>query len=183
MLQTMVTLLSPPDPKADAIVCSTCCCGFPLSTYPRACTCAWRHTPSRPSSAQEGFSWIRILGFQGFQGCVLPCAQIDLVAGMMDCLYAECTPCMHHHLSLAPPLSMPPLCAQIDLVAGMMDCLYAECTPCITDCVVAELEKLGQKYRVALKVAKVRPVHGAPQPAGNPLVEFDAVYHAAACSL
>ena len=37
----------------------------------------------------------------------------------------------------------------------MMDCLYAECTPCITDCVLAELEKLGQKYRVALKVAKV----------------------------
>ncbi len=38
----------------------------------------------------------------------------------------------------------------------MMDCLYAECIPCITDCVIAELEKLGQKYRVALKVAKVR---------------------------
>jgi rRNA-processing protein FCF1 len=45
---------------------------------------------------------------------------------------------------------------QIDLVKGMMDCLYAECKPCITDCVMAELEKLGQKYRVALKVAKVR---------------------------
>ncbi|DBB00101.1 hypothetical protein WJX82_009768 [Trebouxia sp. C0006] len=43
---------------------------------------------------------------------------------------------------------------KIDLVQGMMDCLYAECTPCITDCVLAELEKLGQKYRVALKVAK-----------------------------
>ena len=43
---------------------------------------------------------------------------------------------------------------KIDLVEGMMDCLYAECTPCITDCVMAELEKLGQKYRVALKVAK-----------------------------
>lgn len=46
-------------------------------------------------------------------------------------------------------------CMQIDLVRGMMDCLYAECKPCITDCVLAELEKLGQKYRVALKVAKV----------------------------
>ena len=44
----------------------------------------------------------------------------------------------------------------------MMDCLYAECTPCITDCVVAELEKLGQKYRVALKVAKVRLIWRAP---------------------
>jgi rRNA-processing protein FCF1 len=43
---------------------------------------------------------------------------------------------------------------QIDLVKGMMDCLYAECKPCITECVMAELEKLGQKYRVALKIAK-----------------------------
>lgn len=36
----------------------------------------------------------------------------------------------------------------------MMECLYAKCTPCITDCVMAELEKLGEKYRVALKIAK-----------------------------
>mmetsp|Transcript_11507 Transcript_11507/g.20405 ORF Transcript_11507/g.20405 Transcript_11507/m.20405 type:complete len:193 (-) Transcript_11507:532-1110(-) len=43
---------------------------------------------------------------------------------------------------------------KIDLVRGMMDCLYAECIPCITECVMAELEKLGSKYRVALKVAK-----------------------------
>ena len=35
-----------------------------------------------------------------------------------------------------------------------MECLYAKCTPCITDCVMAELEKLGQKFRVALKIAK-----------------------------
>ena len=43
---------------------------------------------------------------------------------------------------------------KIDLVQGMMDCLYAECIPCVTDCVVAELEKLGPRYRVALRVAK-----------------------------
>ncbi|XP_057587543.1 rRNA-processing protein FCF1 homolog isoform X3 [Hippopotamus amphibius kiboko] len=36
----------------------------------------------------------------------------------------------------------------------MMDCLYAKCIPCITDCVMAEIEKLGQKYRVALRIAK-----------------------------
>jgi U3 small nucleolar RNA-associated protein 24 len=36
----------------------------------------------------------------------------------------------------------------------MIECLYATCTPCITECVMAELEKLGQKYRVALKIAK-----------------------------
>lgn len=45
---------------------------------------------------------------------------------------------------------------KMDLVKGMMDCLYAQCVPHITDCVMAELEKLGQKYRVALRVAKVR---------------------------
>ncbi|XP_068667281.1 uncharacterized protein [Aristolochia californica] len=43
---------------------------------------------------------------------------------------------------------------KVDLEKGMMDCLYAKCTPCITDCVMAELEKLGQKYRVALRIAK-----------------------------
>jgi U3 small nucleolar RNA-associated protein 24 len=43
---------------------------------------------------------------------------------------------------------------KIDIVKGMMDCLYAQCTPHITDCVMAELEKLGQKYRVALRIAK-----------------------------
>ncbi|CAL5220514.1 g2546 [Coccomyxa viridis] len=51
---------------------------------------------------------------------------------------------------------------KIDLVKGMMDCLYAECKPCITDCVVAELEKLGQRYRVALKVAKDPRVERLP---------------------
>lgn len=55
----------------------------------------------------------------------------------------------------------------------MMDCLLAKCTlicfirlfhppdlfmaaiPCITDCVMAELEKLGHKYRVALRYVKI----------------------------
>mmetsp|Transcript_5035 Transcript_5035/g.7702 ORF Transcript_5035/g.7702 Transcript_5035/m.7702 type:complete len:109 (+) Transcript_5035:469-795(+) len=36
----------------------------------------------------------------------------------------------------------------------MMDCLLAKCIPCITDCVMGELEKLGHKYRVALRLAK-----------------------------
>eukprot|EP00658_Telonema_sp_P-2_P033236 TRINITY_DN24437_c0_g1_i5.p2 TRINITY_DN24437_c0_g1~~TRINITY_DN24437_c0_g1_i5.p2 ORF type:complete len:200 (+),score=39.03 TRINITY_DN24437_c0_g1_i5:250-849(+) len=43
---------------------------------------------------------------------------------------------------------------KIDIKKGMMDCLYAECFPCITDCVMAELEKLGSKFRLALKIAK-----------------------------
>ncbi|CAD7670251.1 unnamed protein product [Nyctereutes procyonoides] len=44
--------------------------------------------------------------------------------------------------------------AKLDLVQSMMDCLYAKCIPCITDCVMAEIEELGQKYRVALRIAK-----------------------------
>ncbi|KAI0002179.1 Fcf1-domain-containing protein [Russula compacta] len=43
---------------------------------------------------------------------------------------------------------------KLELVGGMMDCLYAKCIPCVTDCVIAELEKLGQRYRLALRVAR-----------------------------
>lgn len=44
--------------------------------------------------------------------------------------------------------------AKLPLVETMMDCLYAACTPIITDCVMAELEKLGPKYRLALQIAR-----------------------------
>jgi U3 small nucleolar RNA-associated protein 24 len=43
---------------------------------------------------------------------------------------------------------------KLDLIDSMMDCLLAKCTPVITDCVMSELEKLGPKFRVALKMAK-----------------------------
>ncbi|CAJ0757477.1 8826_t:CDS:2 [Entrophospora sp. SA101] len=43
---------------------------------------------------------------------------------------------------------------KLELIQAMMDCLYAKCIPCITDCVIAELEKLGPKYRIALRVAR-----------------------------
>ncbi|KAG8477461.1 hypothetical protein CXB51_031064 [Gossypium anomalum] len=63
-----------------------------------------------------------------------------------------------HNTSLGPPYRVLvdtnfinfSIQNKLDLEKGMMDCLYAKCTPCITDCVMAELEKLGQKYRVAL---------------------------------
>ena len=35
-----------------------------------------------------------------------------------------------------------------------MDLLYAKCVPVISDCVVAELEKLGSRYRLALQASK-----------------------------
>ncbi|KAM0752995.1 Fcf1-domain-containing protein [Meredithblackwellia eburnea MCA 4105] len=43
---------------------------------------------------------------------------------------------------------------RVDIIKGMMDTLYAKCIPCISDCVIAELEKLGHQYRLALRVAR-----------------------------
>lgn len=43
---------------------------------------------------------------------------------------------------------------KLDIVRAMMDCLLAKCIPCITDCVMGELEKLGHKYKIALRLAK-----------------------------
>jgi U3 small nucleolar RNA-associated protein 24 len=43
---------------------------------------------------------------------------------------------------------------KLEIVRAAMDCLLAKVVPCITDCVMAELEKLGAKYRVALRIAK-----------------------------
>ncbi|ELU36009.1 Fcf1 domain-containing protein [Rhizoctonia solani AG-1 IA] len=41
---------------------------------------------------------------------------------------------------------------------GATDCnteyTWSNCIPCVTDCVIAELEKLGPKYRIALRVAR-----------------------------
>jgi hypothetical protein len=35
---------------------------------------------------------------------------------------------------------------KLEIYKSMMDCLLAKCIPCITDCVMAELEKLGKIY-------------------------------------
>ncbi|KAF5348699.1 hypothetical protein D9758_006869 [Tetrapyrgos nigripes] len=86
-----------------------------------------------------------------------------------------------HNTSLVPPYRVLidtnfinfSLQNKLELISGMMDCLYAKCAlppvflrdflkpyflkpgiPCVTDCVMAELEKLGHKYRVALRVAR-----------------------------
>ncbi|KAI8287907.1 hypothetical protein K4K60_011795 [Colletotrichum sp. SAR11_57] len=37
---------------------------------------------------------------------------------------------------------------------GLMDLLLAKCTPVVTECTIAELEKLGPKFRLALRLAK-----------------------------
>src|SRR6201999_1649495 len=43
---------------------------------------------------------------------------------------------------------------KLELLESMMSCLYATCKPIITSCVMAELEKLGPKYRIALRIAR-----------------------------
>ncbi|CEL92598.1 unnamed protein product [Vitrella brassicaformis CCMP3155] len=43
---------------------------------------------------------------------------------------------------------------KMDIIKGMVDCLYGKCIPCVTDCVIGELEKMGHRYRLALRLAK-----------------------------
>lgn len=45
---------------------------------------------------------------------------------------------------------------KLDIARSMLDCLAAKVTVCVTDCVIAELQKLPKKYAVALKVARNR---------------------------
>ncbi|KAH8812875.1 hypothetical protein F5884DRAFT_820621 [Xylogone sp. PMI_703] len=49
---------------------------------------------------------------------------------------------------------VPPYSRKLPLLESMMDALLAKCTPVITSCVMAELEKLGPKYRIALRLAR-----------------------------
>ena len=43
---------------------------------------------------------------------------------------------------------------KLDIFKSLMDVLLAKCIPCVTDCVIAELEKMGHRYRLALKLTK-----------------------------
>lgn len=51
---------------------------------------------------------------------------------------------------------------KLDIVQNMMECLYSKCIPYITDCVMGELEKLGQKYKIALKIVKDKAFERLP---------------------
>lgn len=67
-----------------------------------------------------------------------------------------------HNKSLRPPYNVLidtnffsfALKQKIDIVKGIMDCLCAGCIVCVTDCVIAELEKLGRKHKMALSAAR-----------------------------
>lgn len=43
---------------------------------------------------------------------------------------------------------------KIEMLEGMMNALYAKVEILITSCVLAELEKLGPKYRIALRISR-----------------------------
>lgn len=65
---------------------------------------------------------------------------------------------------------------KLDMQKGMMDCLCAKVTICVTDAVMAELEKLGPKYRVALRIAKDPRFERLPaMRAGNTYADDDLV--------
>lgn len=67
-----------------------------------------------------------------------------------------------HNMALGPPYHVLidtnfinfSIQNKLDIMKSLMDCLYAKVIPCITEAVMAELEKLGPKYRVALRLAK-----------------------------
>ncbi|RUS27382.1 rRNA-processing protein fcf1 [Jimgerdemannia flammicorona] len=66
--------------------------------------------------------------------------KLELVKSMMDCLR------MNMHLMVLRQLPLLPF------TSALQSRLPA--IPCITDCVMAELEKLGPKYRIALRIAR-----------------------------
>lgn len=67
---------------------------------------------------------------------------MDVVQNMMDCLYAKCKKII--------------ICIAIHYIISNMQYFVHLLTgiPYVTDCIVGELEKLGQKYKIALKIVK-----------------------------
>ena len=43
---------------------------------------------------------------------------------------------------------------KLDIYKSMLDCLFAKVIPTVCSCVIAELEKLGHKFRLALRMAR-----------------------------
>lgn len=67
-----------------------------------------------------------------------------------------------HNTALQPPYQIlidtsfisHTIRTKLDLLPTLMDTLYATCQPIVTSCVLAELEKLGPKYRIASLIAR-----------------------------
>lgn len=134
------------------------------------------------------------------------CVKSTLYASIDSNLYRAAIPSslfLSHNTALVPPYRVLidtnfinfSLQNKLELIGGMMDCLYAKCgwfalyiwlsqfhagIPCVTDCVMAELEKLGQRYRLALRC--VRTYHHSPSALTFPSVARDPRFERLACS-
>jgi len=75
--------------------------------------------------------------------------RVDIVKSMMDVLYAKG--------AFQPLLSKPRERSDVDLAPAHA------AIPCISDCVLAELEKLGHQYRLALRCVLPLPPLTGPQ--------------------
>ena len=75
---------------------------------------------------------------------------------------ASTTMFFHYNQSLGPPFYV--ICDtnfisfsiknKMDITQSLMNCLLAKCVPLVTDCIVGELEKLGRRYILALRMVK-----------------------------
>lgn len=90
--------------------------------------------------------------------------KLDIVRSMMDCLLAKCIPwyvriCL---LNLLRFEFCVRYCKSLLTLSGLFSSMICDsiCNPpfdvvkSVTDCVMAELEKLGGKYKIALRLAK-----------------------------
>ncbi|KAK3024494.1 hypothetical protein RJ639_043811, partial [Escallonia herrerae] len=82
-----------------------------------------------------GTGAVRCLGLQGLSYSVV---ELYVVCVRAKCMFKRVQVSGRGHIEIS-------LCRSLGGSTG---------TPCITDCVMAELEKLGQKYRTALRIAK-----------------------------
>lgn len=75
-----------------------------------------------------------------------------------------------HNKALGPPYHIlldtnfinKTLQNKLDLLKASVECLYGLCHLYITDCVMAELEKLGSKFRLALTLARDERIERLP---------------------
>lgn len=75
-----------------------------------------------------------------------------------------------HNKALGPPYHIlldtnfinKTLQNKLDLLKSSVECLYGFCHLYITDCVMAELEKLGSKFRLALALARDERIERLP---------------------
>lgn len=86
----------------------------------------------------------------------------DKKKGAADALVQRSELFFSHNRALGPPfhvlldtnfLNMS-VVNKLEIARGMLDCLAAAVTIYISDCVMAELQKLGPKFRIALRLAR-----------------------------